>query len=202
MQQSVYRKQIGLMLLTAGLISGCASMFSGTGGSFMLGSILLSLAGIGICGWAASMKEKDLSSQTTKSDFDLKKGLLVAIVAGVMSACFSFGESTGKAMADLTASMNPGTIWKYNGVGSDREPWYILYTFSDTDFEINAQPPLPIKGKYKVVKELENLLLLEFYDLKSESTTYQHPQHLEVSIDRRDNQITIDGRTYSRASSV
>ncbi len=30
MQQSVYRKQIGLMLLTAGLISGCASMFSGT----------------------------------------------------------------------------------------------------------------------------------------------------------------------------
>jgi len=93
-------------------------------------------------------------------------------------------------------------IWKYNGVGSDREPWYILYTFSDTDFEINAQPPLPIKGKYKVVKELENLLLLEFYDLKSESTTYQHPQHLEVSIDRRDNQITIDGRTYSRASSV
>jgi L-rhamnose-H+ transport protein len=93
-----------------------ASMFSGTGGSYMLGSILLSLAGIGICGWAASMKEKDLSSQTTGGDFNLKKGLLVAIVAGVMSACFSFGESTGKAMADLTASMNPGTIWKYNGV--------------------------------------------------------------------------------------
>jgi rare lipoprotein A len=30
MQQSVYRKHIGVMLLTAGLISGCASMFSGT----------------------------------------------------------------------------------------------------------------------------------------------------------------------------
>jgi rare lipoprotein A len=30
MQQSVYRKHIGVMLLTAGLISGCASIFSGT----------------------------------------------------------------------------------------------------------------------------------------------------------------------------
>ncbi|MBY0484880.1 septal ring lytic transglycosylase RlpA family protein [Nitrosomonas sp.] len=30
MQRSVYRKHIGVMLLTAGLISGCASMFSGT----------------------------------------------------------------------------------------------------------------------------------------------------------------------------
>ena len=30
MQQSVYRKHIGVILLTVGLISGCASMFSGT----------------------------------------------------------------------------------------------------------------------------------------------------------------------------
>lgn len=30
MQQSVYRKHISVMLLTTGLISGCASMFSGT----------------------------------------------------------------------------------------------------------------------------------------------------------------------------
>ncbi len=30
MQQSVYRKRVSVMLLTAGLISGCASMFSGT----------------------------------------------------------------------------------------------------------------------------------------------------------------------------
>ncbi|QQS29232.1 MAG: hypothetical protein IPM47_20770 [Sphingobacteriales bacterium] len=88
--------------------------------------------------------------------------------------------------------------WQYKGVGSNREPWHINYLFSETDFEIHAQPPLPIKGKYKVVKELENLLLIEFYDIKSESFTYQHPQHLEVSIDRKDNQITIDGRTYSR----
>ncbi|MFN8207703.1 MAG: L-rhamnose/proton symporter RhaT [Bacteroidales bacterium] len=93
-----------------------SAMFSGTGGSYMLGSIILSLVGIGVCGWAASLKEKDLSNQATGSDFNLKKGLLVAIVAGVMSACFSFGESTGKAMAELTVAANPGTIWKFNGV--------------------------------------------------------------------------------------
>lgn len=92
------------------------SMFSGTGGAMVLGSIALSLAGIFICGLAATYKEADLNSNKEKSDYNLKKGLAVALVAGIMSACFSFGEATGKSVADITESLNPGTIWKYNGV--------------------------------------------------------------------------------------
>jgi L-rhamnose-H+ transport protein len=93
-----------------------AEMFAGTQGKLILASIILSLLGMGLTGWAASLKEKDLNKGNGTKDFNLKKGLLVALVAGVMSACFSFGESSGKAMADITASINPGTIWKYNGV--------------------------------------------------------------------------------------
>jgi L-rhamnose-H+ transport protein len=91
-------------------------MFSGTGGSILASSIILSLLGIAVCGYAASLKEKDLNKAGNSSGFDLKKGLLVALVAGVMSACFAFGEASGKAMADITANLNPGTIWKYNAV--------------------------------------------------------------------------------------
>jgi L-rhamnose-H+ transport protein len=82
----------------------------------MLTSIFLSLAGIAICGWAASLREKDLSANKGSASFNLRKGLLVALVAGIMSSCFAFGESTGKAMADITEAANPGTIWKFSGV--------------------------------------------------------------------------------------
>jgi L-rhamnose-H+ transport protein len=91
-------------------------MFLGPGGTLIIVSIILSLTGIGVCGWAASLKERDVSAASSKSDFNLKKGLLVALIAGVMSAFFSFGESSGRAMAEITGSMNQGTIWKYNGV--------------------------------------------------------------------------------------
>jgi len=92
------------------------TMFSGTGGAFILGSIVLSLIGILVCGLAASYKERDLNKKPDKSEYNLKKGLVVVLVAGIMSACFAFGEATGKSLADITESYNPGTIWKYNGV--------------------------------------------------------------------------------------
>jgi len=95
------------------------TMFSGTSGTLLILSIVISLTGIGICGWAAASKDKELSEENKKegnNEFDLKKGLLVAIVAGLMSACFAFGEYMGGDMAGLTAKANPGTIWKFNGV--------------------------------------------------------------------------------------
>jgi len=95
-----------------------SGMFAGDQGTFTLLSILISLAGIGVCGWAASRKDTEQrNNETAKNEgFDFKKGLLVALVAGVMSACFAFGEYAGTAMSALTAERNPGTIWQYNAV--------------------------------------------------------------------------------------
>ena len=98
------------------VMSQLGLMFSGTKGHYVLGSIILSLAGIGIAGYAASLKAKDLTQGSGQKDFNLRKGLLVALVAGVMSACFAFGEAAGKPMADISNIHNPGTIWKYNAV--------------------------------------------------------------------------------------
>jgi L-rhamnose-H+ transport protein len=102
--------------MCAALNNQLGKMFSGTQGSFMISSILLSLAGIAVCGWAASMKSKEINKDATGQEFNLKKGLLVALIAGVMSACFAFGEASGKGMAAITETYNPGSIWKYNGV--------------------------------------------------------------------------------------
>jgi len=94
-------------------------IFSGTSGSLTLLAVAISLVGIGFCGYAASLKDKDKKSEgnaESGKDFNLKKGMIVAVIAGVMSACFAFGEYAGNEMTSLTASQNPGSIWSYNPV--------------------------------------------------------------------------------------
>jgi len=65
---------------------------------------LLCVAGIVICGKAGMMKEKELSANKTiaqeNKDYRFGLGILVAIVSGVLSACFNFGIEAGKSMAD------------------------------------------------------------------------------------------------------
>jgi len=58
------------------------------------------------------MKEKELSAdEKAKSveEFNLTKGLTVAIISGILSACFNFGIESGKPMAEVAvkSGMNP-----------------------------------------------------------------------------------------------
>ncbi|WP_439698778.1 L-rhamnose/proton symporter RhaT [Mucilaginibacter sp. AW1-7] len=73
-------------------------------GQLVLLGILLCVAGIIICGKAGMMKEKELSSDKTianeNKDYRFGLGILVAVVSGVLSACFNFGIEAGKSMAD------------------------------------------------------------------------------------------------------
>jgi L-rhamnose-H+ transport protein len=80
------------------LVAG-ENLFSSLTGLLTLLGVLLCLTGIIIIGYAASLKNKGLSDAERKAavkEFALKKGLFVAILAGVMSACFNFGFQSGK----------------------------------------------------------------------------------------------------------
>ncbi len=83
-----------------------------TWGRIILGGIMLCLLGIFICGRAGVMKEKELSEEQKKksvAEFSLVKGLIVAIISGILSACFNFGIEAGKPMAEaaVAAGFNP-----------------------------------------------------------------------------------------------
>jgi len=83
-----------------------------TWGRIVLLGVLLCLAGIYICGRAGMLKEKELPEAEKKksvAEFNLVKGLVVAIFSGIMSACFNFGIEAGKPMAEaaVKAGMNP-----------------------------------------------------------------------------------------------
>jgi L-rhamnose-H+ transport protein len=59
------------------------------------------LAGIAIIGYAGKLREKSMSEEERRKairDFAFTKGLLVALLAGIMSACFNLGLEAGEAV--------------------------------------------------------------------------------------------------------
>lgn len=71
-------------------------------GQMVLLGLAICVAGIVICGKAGGMKDKDLNGETAdNAEFDISKGLVFAIISGVLSACFSFGIEAGSSMAHV-----------------------------------------------------------------------------------------------------
>ncbi len=90
-------------------------MLANSGGQMVLLGVFVCLFGIFLCGRAGMMKENELSEESKKEsiqEFNLVKGLIVAIISGILSACFNFGIEAGKPMADVAnnawQAANPG----------------------------------------------------------------------------------------------
>ncbi len=76
-------------------------LFGSTGGRIVLLGIAILLAGIILSGRAGIKKDNDLGhvKEGVNTEFNLSKGLMIAIISGVLSAFFSFGIDAGKEMA-------------------------------------------------------------------------------------------------------
>ncbi|PWG79046.1 L-rhamnose/proton symporter RhaT [Pararcticibacter amylolyticus] len=90
-------------------------LISNQWGQWVLAGVLVCIIGIIICGKAGTMKEKELSAGAKgegNKEYNAKLGLTVAIISGVLSACFNFGLEAGKSMAEtaniLWKAANPG----------------------------------------------------------------------------------------------
>lgn len=78
-------------------------MLGSSGGQIVLLGVLVCLIGIGLSGRAGMLKEKELSDEEKKEsvlEFNLVKGLMVAVLSGILSSFFSFGIESGKPLAD------------------------------------------------------------------------------------------------------
>ncbi len=85
-----------------GTISTLAATRSGW---VTFGGIVIALLGVVVVGKAGRVKERELTPEQTRAtiaEFDLKRGVLVAIFSGVMSSCFAFGLDTGAPIRTLT----------------------------------------------------------------------------------------------------
>jgi L-rhamnose-H+ transport protein len=80
-------------------------LLASSSGITVLAGVLACLVGIAISGAAGMSKEKELSQEEKAAaikEFDFKKGMLVAVFAGVMSSCFAYGLAAGKPLGEIT----------------------------------------------------------------------------------------------------
>lgn len=95
------------------------NLLTSTSGLTILSGIAVCLIGIAICGWAGISKEKELSEEKKKEvikEFNLTKGLWVATLAGIMSACMAFGIAAGKPIAQLAVKHDVPSLWQNSPV--------------------------------------------------------------------------------------
>jgi L-rhamnose-H+ transport protein len=84
-------------------------------GRVILFGIFVCLAGITAAGFAGISKERVMSPEQQKAaiqEFDLRKGIGVALLSGVMSACFAYGLAAGDPIKALTLQHGTAKLWQ------------------------------------------------------------------------------------------
>ncbi len=92
-------------------------MLATSGGQLVLLGVLVCLIGIAISGKAGMMKEGELSKEEQKKsieEFSLVKGLIIAILSGILSSFFNFGIEAGKPLADAAVAAGYNPLYQNN----------------------------------------------------------------------------------------
>ena len=95
------------------------NLFTTPGGWAMLVGVAISLAGIAVIGYAGSLRDKGLTEEEKKAavkEFALKKGLIIAIFAGLMSACMAYGLAAGQPIADAAIANGCSALLSFSPV--------------------------------------------------------------------------------------
>jgi L-rhamnose-H+ transport protein len=93
-------------------------LFSGDG-LLLLTGVSIAIAGIAVIGYAGALKSRHLSEEEKRKavkDFALKKGILIALLAGVMSACFNLGLEAGAPVKAYLAGLGANALLVLNPV--------------------------------------------------------------------------------------
>ncbi|QJW90158.1 L-rhamnose/proton symporter RhaT [Spirosoma taeanense] len=92
-------------------------MLGTSGGQLVLLGVLVCLVGIAISGRAGMMKEGELSEEDKKAsvkEFSLIKGLVIAVISGILSAFFNYGIEAGKPLADQAVEQGSNPLFQNN----------------------------------------------------------------------------------------
>lgn len=91
------------------------------GGGWVMAGVAVGALGIAICGAAGRAKEGDLAGGAGSGGFNLMRGLLLSLLAGVLSAVYGFALEAGQPIAE-TALKHGAGMWQGN----------VVYIFSNT----------------------------------------------------------------------
>jgi L-rhamnose-H+ transport protein len=134
-------------------------MLHSLSGQWVLAGVVVCLLGIAICGAAGVMKERELSDAQKKAsiqEFNLRKGLIVATVSGILSACFNFGIEAGKPMAAIAVQQGANPLFQNNvifvvllwGGLTTNLFWCMLLNTRNRTFGDYTNKKTPLAGNY------------------------------------------------------
>lgn len=146
-------------LFTTETESTFSAMIQSPGGLLVLAGVVVCLLGIAICGAAGVMKERELSEDQKKEsiqEFNLRKGLIVATVSGILSACFNFGIEAGKPMAAIAVEQGSNPLFQNNvifvvllwGGLTTNLLWCLLLNAKNKTFGDYTNKNTPLLGNY------------------------------------------------------
>lgn len=114
-----------------------------TGANWIISGVVVGIVGITLCGLAGVAKERDLQRKNVAFQFDVRKGLPLCILAGILSACYSFALDQGQPIADVAE--------KYGAGGFQGN---IIYLFSNTGaFLVTSVYCIYLHGKFRTFGE-------------------------------------------------
>ncbi|HYF69289.1 MAG TPA: L-rhamnose/proton symporter RhaT [Ohtaekwangia sp.] len=157
----------------AGKISFTAMTETNSGRWVLLG-VLVCLVGIFICGRAGMLKERELPMEEKKksiAEFNLVKGLIVATLSGILSACFNFGIETGKPMAEEAVRLGYNALFQNNvtyvvllwGGLTTNFIWCIILNMRNKTFHDYVNPKSPLINNYIFAALAGTTWFLQFF---------------------------------------
>lgn len=93
------------------------NLFSTTAGILTMIGVSVTVAGIAVIGYAGALKSREMTEEEKRAavkEFALKKGILIAVFAGVMSACFNFGFEAGKPIEEIALAHGTNPLFQKN----------------------------------------------------------------------------------------
>ncbi len=83
--------------------------FSRPGGGIVLAGMIVSVAGVALCGLAGFRKEKEIAgNNASNAPFHMLTGLVLSFIGGVLSGVFNISLEFGKPIADMAARYGAG----------------------------------------------------------------------------------------------
>lgn len=130
-----------------------------TWGQVVLAGVAICLVGIYICGKAGVMKEKEMGEEEKKksvAEFNMGKGLMVAITSGILSSCFNFGIEAGKPMAEEAVARGLNPLYQNNvtyvvllwGGLTTNFIWCMILNARNKTFGNYVDPGTPLLNNY------------------------------------------------------